>query len=52
MSTAPSRPKLPTKIEGKNANAWLSSTLGGITVALMSLAGGFLIWPPWTGKAS
>ncbi len=40
------------KIVGKNANGWLSNTLGGLTVVLMSLAGGLLIWLLCTGKAS
>jgi len=40
------------KIVGKNANGWLSNTLGWLTVVLMSLAGGLLIWAVFTGKAS
>ena len=40
------------KIVGKNANGWLSNTLGGLAVVLMSLAGGLLIWLLCTGKAS
>ena len=40
------------KIVGKNANGWLSNTLGWLTVVLMSLAGGLLIWSLCTGKAS
>ena len=40
------------KIVGKNANGWLSNTLGWLAVVLMSLAGGLLIWLLCTGKAS
>jgi Mn2+/Fe2+ NRAMP family transporter len=40
------------KIVGKNANGWLSNTLGCLAVVLMSLAGGFLIWSLFTGKAA
>ena len=40
------------KIVGKNANGWLSNTLGCLAVVLMSLAGGFLIWTLFTGKAA
>jgi Mn2+/Fe2+ NRAMP family transporter len=40
------------KIVGKNANGWLSNTLGWLTVVLMSLAGGLLIWSLFTGKAA
>jgi Mn2+/Fe2+ NRAMP family transporter len=40
------------KIVGKNANGWLSNTLGWLTVIIMSLAGGLLIWLLCTGKAS
>lgn len=40
------------KIVGKNANGWLSNTLGWLAVALMSLAGGLLIWSLFTGKAA
>ena len=40
------------KIVGKNANGWLSNTFGWLTVILMSLAGGLLIWLLCTGKAS
>ena len=40
------------KIVGKNANGWLSNTLGVLAVVLMSLAGGLLIWLLCTGKAS
>ena len=40
------------KIVGKHANGWLSNTLGWLTVILMSLAGGLLIWLLCTGKAS
>ena len=39
------------KIVGKNANGWLSNTLGWLTVIIMSLAGGLLIWLLCTGKA-
>jgi len=38
------------KIVGKNANGWLSNTLGIIAMVLMSLAGGLLIWLLCTGK--
>ena len=40
------------KIVGKNANGWLSNTLGMIAVVLMSLAGGLFIWLLFTGKVS
>jgi len=40
------------KIVGKNANGWLSNTLGVIAMVLMSLAGGLLIWLLCTGKVS
>jgi len=40
------------KIVGKNANGWLSNTLGCLAVVLMSLAGGLLIWSLFTGKAA
>jgi NRAMP (natural resistance-associated macrophage protein)-like metal ion transporter len=40
------------KIVGKNANGWLSNTLGWLAVVLMSLAGGLLIWSLFTGKAA
>jgi len=40
------------KIVGKNANGWLSNTLGVLAAALMSLAGGLLIWLLCTGRAS
>ena len=40
------------KIVGKNANGWLSNTLGWLTVIIMSSAGGLLIWLLCTGKAS
>ena len=40
------------KIVGKNANGWLSNTLGCLAVVLMSLAGGFLIWSLFTAKAA
>lgn len=40
------------KIVGKNANGWLSNTLGWLAVVLMSLAGGLLIWLLCAGKAS
>jgi len=40
------------KIVGKNANGWLSNTLGVLAVILMSLAGGLLIWLLCTGKGS
>jgi NRAMP (natural resistance-associated macrophage protein)-like metal ion transporter len=40
------------KIVGKNANGWLSNTLGWLAVAIMSLAGGLLIWSLFTGKAA
>lgn len=41
------------KIVGKNANGWLSNTLGWLAVILMSLAGGLLIWSLFTtGKAA
>src|SRR5665647_148394 len=40
------------KIVGKNTNGWLSNTLGGLAVVLMSLAGGLLIWSLFTGKAA
>jgi NRAMP (natural resistance-associated macrophage protein)-like metal ion transporter len=40
------------KIVGKHANGWLSNTLGWLTVIIMSLAGGLLIWLLCTGKAS
>ena len=39
------------KIVGKNANGWLSNTLGWLAVVLMSLAGGLFIWTLCTGKA-
>jgi NRAMP (natural resistance-associated macrophage protein)-like metal ion transporter len=39
------------KIVGKNANGWLSNTLGWLAVVIMSLAGGLLIWSLFTGKA-
>ncbi len=39
------------KIVGKNRNGWLSNTLGWLTVLIMSLAGGLLIWAICTGKA-
>lgn len=38
------------KIIGKNANGWLSNTLGWLAVLLMSLAGGLFIWAFCTGK--
>jgi Mn2+/Fe2+ NRAMP family transporter len=41
-----------SKIIGKNANGWLSNTLGWLAVGLMSLAGGLLIWLLCTGKAT
>jgi NRAMP (natural resistance-associated macrophage protein)-like metal ion transporter len=40
------------KIVGKNANGWLSNTLGCLAAVLMSLAGGLFIWAVCTGKAS
>jgi NRAMP (natural resistance-associated macrophage protein)-like metal ion transporter len=40
------------KIVGKNANGWLSNTLGCLAVVLMSLAGGLLIWSLFTGNAT
>jgi Mn2+/Fe2+ NRAMP family transporter len=40
------------RIVGQHANGWLSNTLGWLTVTLMSLAGGLLIWLLCTGKAS
>ena len=40
------------KIVGKNANGWVSNTLGGLAVVLMSLAGGLLMWLLCTGKVS
>jgi Mn2+/Fe2+ NRAMP family transporter len=40
------------KIVGKNANGWLSNTLGWLAVVIMSLAGGLLIWSLFTGKAA
>src|SRR5664280_325806 len=40
------------KIVGKHTNGWLSNTLGGIAVILMSLAGGLLIWSLFTGQAT
>jgi Mn2+/Fe2+ NRAMP family transporter len=40
------------KIVGKNANGWLSNTLGWFAVVFMSLAGGLLIWSLFTGKAT
>ena len=40
------------KIVGKRGNGWVSNTLGGLAVVLMSLAGGLLIWLLCTGKAS
>ena len=40
------------KIVGKNANGWLSNTLGCLAVVLMCLAGGLLIWSLFTGKAA
>jgi NRAMP (natural resistance-associated macrophage protein)-like metal ion transporter len=40
------------KIVGKNANGWLSNTLGFLAVVLMSLAGGLLIWSLFTGTAA
>lgn len=40
------------KIVGKNANGWLSNTLGWLAVVLMSLAVGLLVWLLCTGKAS
>jgi Mn2+/Fe2+ NRAMP family transporter len=41
-----------SKIVGKNANGWLSNSLGCLAVALMSLAGGLLIWSLFTGNAT
>lgn len=38
-------------IVGGRCNGWLSNTLGWLTVALMSLAAGVLIWGMATGKA-
>jgi len=38
------------KIVGKNANGWLSNTLGGLAALIMSVAGGLLIWLLCTGK--
>ena len=40
------------KIIGKNANGWLSNTLGWFAVVLMSFAGGLLIWLLFTGQAA
>ena len=40
------------KIVGKNANGWLSNTLGWLAVVIMSLAGGLLIWSLFAGKAA
>jgi NRAMP (natural resistance-associated macrophage protein)-like metal ion transporter len=40
------------KIVGKNANGWLSNTLGWLAVVLMSFAGGLLIWLLFTGQAA
>jgi Mn2+/Fe2+ NRAMP family transporter len=40
------------KIVGENGNGWLSNTLGGLAVVIMSLAGGLLIWSLFTGKAA
>jgi NRAMP (natural resistance-associated macrophage protein)-like metal ion transporter len=39
-------------IVGKNANGWLSNTLGWLAVVIMSLAGGLLIWSLFTGPAA
>ncbi len=40
------------KIVGKNSNGWVSNILGWLTVVIMSLAGGLLIWLLCTGKGS
>ena len=40
------------KIVGKNANGWLSNSLGWLAVVIMSLAGGLLIWSLFSGKAA
>ena len=40
------------KIVGKNANGWLSNILGWLAVALMSIAGGLLIWSLFPGRAA
>jgi NRAMP (natural resistance-associated macrophage protein)-like metal ion transporter len=40
------------KIIGKNANGWLSNTLGWLAAVLMSFAGGLLIWLLFTGQAA
>lgn len=41
-----------SEIVGKNANGWLSNILGWLAVALMSIAGGLLIWSLFPGKVA